>query len=66
MKTFEDWKKEFPPGTYVKTPFYTKFKDKIRTVTEVFPAPFKSQSAAWLLTDDGLSCDIDWFKKVKL
>jgi len=32
MKSTEDWKKEFPVGTKARTPFYTLYKNKIRTV----------------------------------
>jgi hypothetical protein len=65
MKTLSEWQKEFPEGAKVKTPFYRSAQHKIRTVKEVFEAPFKSASSAWLLTDDGLSCDIAWFKKTE-
>ena len=55
----------FKPGDKVTTDFYEREAGKIRIVRECYRPTFNSQSGWFVITEDGLNADSDWFKRVR-
>jgi len=60
----EEFQKKFPVGSKVKTALYSREKDRVRIVEEVWPAPTRSQTGVFVRTECGVYADADWFELV--